>query len=93
MNEKMTTEQFLQNYADNLLKALIDEKISFSYLTIECEFCPLRAERVITEVVTLFGSEGTLVAAETGECVDLSELNRVRAILDFFHDHRIFERM
>ena len=42
MKEKMTTEQFLQNYADNLLKALIDEKISFSYLTIECEFCPLR---------------------------------------------------
>jgi hypothetical protein len=44
MNEKMTTEQFLQNYANNLLKALIDGKISFSYLTIECEFCPLRAE-------------------------------------------------
>ena len=42
MKEKMTTEQFLQNYADNLLKALIDGKISFSYLTIECEFCPLR---------------------------------------------------
>ena len=51
------------------------------------------AERAITEIVTLFGSEGTLVAAEKGECVDLSELNRVRAILDFFHDHRIFERM
>ena len=51
------------------------------------------AERAITEVVTLFGSEGTLVAAETGECVDLSELNRVRAILDFFHDHRVFERV
>lgn len=51
------------------------------------------AERVITEIVTLFGSEGMLVAAETGECVDLSELNRVRAILDFFHDHGIFERM
>lgn len=51
------------------------------------------AERAITEIVTLFGSEGTLVSAETGECVDLSELNRVRAILDFFHDHRIFERM
>lgn len=50
------------------------------------------AERAFTEIVTLFGSEGTLVAAETGECVDLSELNRVRAILDFFHDHRIFER-
>lgn len=44
MSEKMTTEQFLQNYADNLLKALIDGKISFSYLTIECELCPLRAE-------------------------------------------------
>lgn len=51
------------------------------------------AERAITEIVTLFGSEGALVAAETGECVDLSELHRVRAILDFFHDHRIFERM
>ena len=51
------------------------------------------AERAITEITTLFGSEGTLVAAATGECVDLSELNRVRAILDFFHDHRIFERM
>ena len=51
------------------------------------------AERAITEVVTLFGSEGTLVAAETGECIDLSELNRVRAILDFFHDHRVFERI
>ena len=51
------------------------------------------AERAITEIVTIFGAEGTLVAAETGECVDLSELNRVRAILDFFHDQRIFERM
>lgn len=51
------------------------------------------AERAITEIATLFGSEGTLVAAETGECVDLSELNRVRAILDFFHDHRVFERI
>lgn len=50
------------------------------------------AERAIAEVVTLFGSEGCLMSAETGECVDLSELNRVRAILDFFHDHRIFER-
>ena len=51
------------------------------------------AERAITEIVTMFGSEGALVSAETGECVDLSELNRVRAILDFFHDHRIFERI
>lgn len=58
------------------------------------ELCALEgAERAITEIVTLFGSEGTLVAAETGECVDLSELNRVRAILDFFHDHRVFERI
>lgn len=44
MKEKMTTEQFLQTYADNLLRALIDERISFKYLTIECELCPLRAE-------------------------------------------------
>jgi hypothetical protein len=58
------------------------------------ELCVLEgAERAITEIVTLFGSEGALVAAETGECVDLSELNRVRAILDFFHDHRVFERI
>lgn len=51
------------------------------------------AERALTEIVTLFGNEGALVAAETGECVDLSELNRVRAILDFFYDHRVFERV
>ena len=51
------------------------------------------AERAITEIVTLFGSEGYLMSAETGECVELSELNRVRSILDFFHDHRIFERI
>lgn len=44
MNEKMTTEQFLQNYADNLLKALIEGRIGFGYLTIECQFCPLRAK-------------------------------------------------
>lgn len=50
------------------------------------------AERAIAEIVTLFGSEGYLMSAEDGECVDLSELNRVRAILDLFHDRRIFER-
>jgi hypothetical protein len=43
MNEKMTTEQFLQTYANNLLKGLADGNISYSYLTIECSFCPLRA--------------------------------------------------
>ena len=58
------------------------------------ELCALEgAERAITEVVTLFGSEGTLVAAETGECIELSELNRIRAVLDFFYDHRVFERI
>lgn len=51
------------------------------------------AERALTEIVTLFGTEGALVAAETGEYIDLSELNRIRSVLDFFHDHRIFERM
>ena len=40
----MTMEQFLQIYTDNLLKALIEGKIGISYLTIECEFCPLRSE-------------------------------------------------
>ena len=58
------------------------------------ELCALEnAERAITEVVTLFGTEGYLMSAETGECVDLSELNRVRGILDFFHDHRVVERV
>ena len=51
------------------------------------------AERALTEIAVKFGSEGTLVSAETGECVELSELNRVRAILDFFCDHRVFERV
>lgn len=50
------------------------------------------AERAITEIVALFGSEGHLMSAETGEIVELSELNRIRAVLDFFYDHRIFER-
>ena len=50
------------------------------------------AERAITEIITLFGSEGHLMSAETGEVVMLDELNRVRGILDFFYDHRIFER-
>lgn len=49
------------------------------------------AERALNEVAVAFGTECTLVAAETGECVNLSELNRVRAILDFFCDHRVFE--
>lgn len=44
MEEKMTTEQFLRAYADNLLKALIEGKITYNYLTIECQFCPLLAE-------------------------------------------------
>lgn len=44
MNEKMTTEEFLKKYADNLLQGLIDGNISYSYLTIECQFCPLRAQ-------------------------------------------------
>lgn len=51
------------------------------------------AERAITEIVTLFGSEGHLMSAETGEAVALDELNRVRGILDFFYDHRVFERV
>lgn len=50
------------------------------------------AERAIAEITTLFGSEGHLMSAETGEVVMLDELNRVRGILDFFYDHRIFER-
>lgn len=49
------------------------------------------AERALAEVAVTFGTECVLVSAETGECVQLSELNRVRAILDFFCDHRVFE--
>lgn len=51
------------------------------------------AERAITDVIVQFGPGGALVAGETGESVEMSELNRVRAILDFFQDHRIFERI
>ena len=50
------------------------------------------AERAIAEITTLFGSEGHLMSAETGEVVMLDELNRVRGILSCFYDHRIFER-
>lgn len=49
------------------------------------------AERVITELSIFFGSDGAVMSAETGESVVLYELNRVRAILDFFVDYRAFE--
>ena len=51
------------------------------------------AERAIKEIVMLFGSEGHLMSAETGEVVMLDELNRVRGILSCFYDHRVFERV
>ena len=51
------------------------------------------AERALADVTAMFGSNGTLVAAETGECIDLAELGRVRAVLDFFHDRKVFERV
>lgn len=51
------------------------------------------AERALAEVSVIFGSEGYLMSAETGECVELSELNRIRAVLDFFYDRRVFERV
>ena len=58
------------------------------------ELCALdTAESALADVTAMFGSMGTLVAAETGECVDLSELSRVRAVLSLFHDSRIFERV
>ena len=38
----MNTETFLKTYAENLLRAMREGRISFSYLTIECDFCPLR---------------------------------------------------
>ena len=60
--------------------------------TLEEIEAPQGAERAIAEITTLFGSEGHLMSAETGEVVMLDELNRVRGILDFFCDHRIFER-
>lgn len=49
------------------------------------------AERIINNLPIFFGSDGALMSAETGECVELCELNRVRAILDFFVDYRTFE--
>lgn len=49
------------------------------------------AERALAEVSVKFGTQATLMSAETGEIVQLEELNRVRAILDFFVDHRVFE--
>lgn len=51
------------------------------------------AERALSDVAIVFGSEGYLQSAETGEVVMLEELNRVRGILDFFYDHRVFERV
>ena len=53
---------------------LNDRKLYDVQFTYE-ELCALEnAERALTEVAVMFGSKGALVAAETGECVDLSEL-------------------
>jgi hypothetical protein len=49
------------------------------------------AERALAEISVMFGTQATLMSAETGEIVQLEELNRVRAILDFFVGHRVFE--
>lgn len=49
------------------------------------------AERIINDLSIFFGSDGAVMSAETGESVVLYELNRVRAILDFFVDYRAFE--
>lgn len=49
------------------------------------------AERIINDLSIFFGSDDALMSAESGECVVLEELNRVRAILDFFVDYRAFE--
>lgn len=49
------------------------------------------AERIINNLSIFFGSKDALASAETSECVELCELNRVRAILDFFVDYRTFE--
>jgi hypothetical protein len=72
---------------------LIERKLYDVQFTCEELYALESAERALTEVAVMFGSEGALVSAETGECVELSELNRIRAVLDFFHDHRIFERV
>ena len=67
-------------------KTLHDVKFSFEELqALE------GAERALTEVSVIFGTQATLMSAETGEIVQLEELNRVRAILDFFAEHRVFE--
>lgn len=49
------------------------------------------AECALAEISVAFGTQATLISAETGEVVQLEELNRVRAILEFFVEHRVFE--
>lgn len=49
------------------------------------------AHDVLSEITAMFGTQATLMSAETGEVVELDELSRVRGVLSFFREYRVFE--
>ena len=46
---------------------------------------------VLEELEHKFGTENSLMSAETGEIVGIAELPRVRGILDAFRNHMCWE--
>lgn len=46
---------------------------------------------VLEELEHKFGTENSLMSAETGEIVGIAELPRVRGILDVFRNYRCWE--
>ena len=46
---------------------------------------------VLEELEHKFGTENSLMSAETGEIVGIAELPRVRGILDALRNHRCWE--
>ena len=46
---------------------------------------------VMEELERKFGTENSLMSAETGEIVGIAELPRVRGILDALRNHRCWE--
>ena len=66
-------------------------KVSATIFEIEEYQAMEKVEEVLGELVEKFGTEHSLMSAETGEIVGIGELMRVRGILSALREHRCWE--
>lgn len=50
-----------------------------------------KVDEVLEDLITRFGTENSLMSAETGEVFGIEELTRVRSILECLHKFRCFQ--